>query len=53
MAALLKVTALVLAGAVLALALTDPGVGGRNGDLQAPQQEPVSATLGAQHVPAG
>jgi hypothetical protein len=52
MPALLKVTALVLAGVVLALALTDPGLAGRNGDLQAPQQELVSARLGARHVPA-
>jgi hypothetical protein len=51
MPALLKVTTLLaLAGMVLALALTDPGLAGRDG-VQASQPEPVGARL-ERHIAA-
>jgi hypothetical protein len=43
MPALLKVTLLMLAGVVLALALTDPGLARSDSAIQAPQQEPIGA----------
>jgi hypothetical protein len=45
MPALFKVTLLALASASLALALTDPGVAGRNNTPQAPHQERIGAGL--------
>jgi hypothetical protein len=45
MPAMFKVTLLALASASLALALTDPGVVGRNNTPQAPHQERTGAGL--------